>query len=82
MRLKPLEIVAPSHWASFLINGDDSGLEPDEYRALTAFLARQNAGLPVSCEDAGFCKWHDALPELDGKAADCQTYIFLVPADE
>lgn len=75
-----LEIVAPSHWASYLINGDDSGLEPDEKAACDAWIKREGVGLPVDCRDAGFRWRHDAYNEMP-LGADCQTYSFLVPAE-
>jgi hypothetical protein len=74
--LRPIEAVAPSAWASFLINGDASGLEPDEVAAALAWVKRQAMGFPVSCEDAGYCKFHDALNEAP-YAADCQSFVFL-----
>jgi len=67
---------APSAWASYLINGDASGLDDGEDKLVDAWLESLNWGLPCGCEDAGFIHWHDArqyaLP------ADCQTYEFLV----
>jgi hypothetical protein len=51
---------APSCWASYLINGDDSGIEPDEKAQADAFIEWVGAGDPVSCEDAGFVHHHDA----------------------
>lgn len=34
-------IVGPAHWASFLINGDASGLSPEERDMADAWLARE-----------------------------------------
>ena len=66
---------APSYWASYLINGDASGLEDDEQRACDAWLASEKLGTPVDCFDAGFCANHDARSyALPG---DCQTYVFF-----
>lgn len=69
---------APSAWASYLINGDDSGIEPEDKVAADKFVLWAGAGMPVSCDDAGF-RWHfdaDIFTEYSG--ADCQTYTFLV----
>jgi len=74
-RMTTFTATAPSAWASFLINGDASGIEADELRAAQEF-ADWNGGTPVSCEDAGFIKYHDAY-DFVGLAADCQTYTFL-----
>jgi hypothetical protein len=65
---------APSAWASYLVNGDASGLEDDEIKACDAWLASEKLGAPVDCFDAGFCHSHDARAyALPG---DCQTYVF------
>lgn len=70
---------APSHWASYFINGDSSSFEDDsEIAAADNFLKRLGYGTPVSCEDAGFMWRHDAHSEFP-LGADCQTYSFLVP---
>lgn len=78
--LKAIDAIAPSHWASYLINGDDSGLTADEKAAADSWVAREGLGLPVTCEDAGFCWRHDAMPEMP-LGADCQTYVFLKESD-
>ncbi len=70
---------APSAWASYLINGDATGIGDAEQAECDAWIAGYCDGCaPVSCEDAGFIHWHDArgyaLP------ADCQTYTFVRPA--
>lgn len=75
-KLEPYTCTAPSHWASYLINGDATGLEPDDIEACDAWLKFDAMGSPVSCEDAGFMRWHDA--NRFALACDCQTYTFLV----
>lgn len=75
--MQTIEATAPSHWASYLINGDDSGLESSERQAADAWIAREGMGMPASCDDAGFCWNHDAEVEAP-YGADCQTYVFLV----
>jgi len=75
-----LEIVtgtAPSYWATYLINGDDSGLELDDKAQADQFIAWLGAW-PVGCEDAGFMWTHDAMRVCGTLAADCQTYSALV----
>lgn len=75
--MQTMTVIAPSHWASALINGDESGLEPRDVKALARFLKRQglHESACVDCEDYGFTQWHDASPEC--LACDCQTYTFL-----
>ncbi len=77
---KLITITAPSHWASYLINGDASGLEPDEKTACDAWIEREACGLPVTYEDAGFCWKHDAWREMP-LGADCQHYGFFIDAN-
>jgi hypothetical protein len=38
---KVWELTGPAYWASAIINGDRSGLEPDERQRLDAWLARE-----------------------------------------
>jgi hypothetical protein len=71
-----LTLTAPSHWASYLINSDDSGLNDRERFEVNAWLDDHGLGMPVSCDDAGFLKDHDA--RRFALAADCQIYSFLV----
>lgn len=69
----------PSHWASFLINGDTSGTDEEELTDIKAFCRRN--GLPLSAasyEPAGFCWKHDAMPECD-LAGDCEEFTFILP---
>ena len=57
----------PASWASYLINGDASGLETGEQERIDAFLTSENLGLPVDCEsEASFCHSCDAPGELAG----------------
>jgi hypothetical protein len=72
---KLIMLDAPSAWASYLINGDASGLEDDEQRACDAWLKSEKLGAPVDCFDAGFCHSHDASGFA--LAGDCQTYVFF-----
>lgn len=79
--LMPVTRLAPSAWASYLINGDASGLEPSERRQAELWIAREGIGFPCDCEDAGFWRNHDAYTEMP-YSADCQRYTFLVPGIE
>ena len=55
----------PAHWASALINGDESGLEPEDSEALEAFTADMVAEYgqcwAIDCsEEPSFTAYHDA----------------------
>lgn len=69
--------IAPSAWASYLINGDSSGIDEKDIRQADAWIARLGFGSPVDCEDAGFVHVHDAWQECPF-SADCQEYAFLI----
>jgi len=73
-----IELTAPSFWASYLINGDASGLNAAEKLACDDWIKCQAIGYPASCEDAGFVRIHDA--NVFAFPCDCQTYTFLVAA--
>jgi hypothetical protein len=45
------EITAPSHWASYLINGDDSGMEPEEVAACNEWQDKIKPWYVVSTTD-------------------------------
>lgn len=45
---------APAYWASYLINGDASGLDDAEARECDAWIARIGLGAPVDVEECGF----------------------------
>lgn len=68
---------APSHWASYFINGDSSGLDETDIRQANQFAEWLGAD-PVSCEDAGFMWTHDAMRVCGTLAADCQEYSAIV----
>lgn len=44
-------ITAPACWASYLINGDDSGMDPEEIEACNDWLAANNNPSIVGTED-------------------------------
>jgi hypothetical protein len=75
--MRTVQLTAPSVWASYLINGDASGIDAEEIAAADAWLTREGLPTPVDCEDAGFRWRHDAFEELP-LGADCQLYSFLV----
>ncbi len=68
--------IAPSYWASYLINGDDSGMEDREVEACDAWIARLGWNDPVDCVNYGFVHFHDAYNEYPF-GSDCQEYSFL-----
>lgn len=64
---KFIELTGPASWASYLINGDASGLDDGEQAKADAWLAREGAARVVSdVEDSERFTWHMRLhcPEL------------------
>ena len=75
-----ITFTAPSAWASYLINGDASGLDEQDKEDCDRWIMLNRLGDPVSCENAGFIHRHDAFAVCP-LGADCQTYAFLVPIE-
>jgi len=77
MKIEKLEIIAPSHWASYLINGDATGFdyyadEEDEKACYDMEESFSKDGYCcVSCEDYGYSRHDYGLP------CDCQKYTFI-----
>ena len=73
---------APSYWASYLVNGDSSGLEQEEIEQADKF-AEWLGGNIVDCtgehddDHPGFMRYHDAQ-QFGTLAADCSRYTALV----
>jgi hypothetical protein len=74
--MKVHRYTAPSAWASYLINGDASGLEDSDIAQADEWLDWVGMGSPVDCVDVGFCWRHDAF-NVCPLGADCQEYVFL-----
>lgn len=62
----------PSYWASYLINGDASGLTDDEIKSVDNFIERENLKT-WHCADVSeytwFSRWCDAPNQLAGSMA-------------
>ena len=73
-----VKLTAPSFLASYLINGDATGLEDGEAETCDAWLAANGlaAAQCVNAVDIGFTHWHDATAYTG--AADCCEYTFHV----
>jgi hypothetical protein len=72
--MNTVTFTAPSAWASYLINGDASGIDAAEQACANAFVAQY--GVPVCCDPVGFIKMHDAYHILP-LGADCEEYTFF-----
>lgn len=65
----------PAYWASYLINGDDSGISPVDVEQAEKFLADNNLPLPVAVGESYFSWRNDANTTLGDDVAD---YTFIV----
>jgi hypothetical protein len=74
-KIETITYILPAHWASALINGDESGFTDEESEALEAWLTYENAG---SCFDVSFVPFfsstHDARFYV--LACDCLEFTF------
>lgn len=65
----------PAYWACYLIDGDDSGLEPGEKEQIDSFCEKNNLGAAIDCsEEQGF-SWSNDASTLGG---DVLEFTFLV----
>ena len=69
----------PAYWASYLINGDSSGIHGEDMYEADKFLADHNLPMPSDCRPAGFGKFFFSG---QGKDLGCEleTYSFLIAA--
>lgn len=81
-----LKRIAPSSWASYLINADASSLTDEDIAACDAWVESlpyrgKRGPHPSTCDDVGFRHSHDARAFYK-YAADCQEYTWLVIDEE
>ena len=77
MALETITRTLPAHWASYLINGDASGLTDDEELIIDAYMHSESLPAPVQCEPTGFCWRHDASG-YGVLACECEIFTFIV----
>jgi len=70
-----IEVRLPAYWASYLINGDASGLLDGEQQEIDAYLARAGLGAAVDCSDEPWFAHYNDATDLGGDVCD---YTFMV----
>lgn len=79
MKNKILEFNLPAYWASYLINGDASGITSAEQAAIDTFCtAKGVSGCAVECGESFFHHKNDA----NNIGGDVCQFTFLVPEKE
>lgn len=73
-KLEAVTYVLPSYWASYLINGDDSGLEEGERAQINEWLHQEDLPDPVDCGESYF-SWINDATDLGGDVCE---YTFLI----
>ena len=75
MQQEMIELTLPTYWASYLIYGDDSGLQDGEALAIDAYLEEYQVGACINVENDDYIsRVNDANTGLLG---DVCTYTFL-----
>lgn len=76
------EFELPTHWASYLINGDEDSVTLHDINIIDAFINETGLGSPVSVgEETFFLKYHDAV-DYTTLATNCSVYTFLERVDD
>lgn len=83
MKLRPETYTLPAYWASYLINGDASGISEHDKAQCDAWLAYERSGAAslnvVSCEPGTiYSRSHDAEPFTGPTLAECAKYNVLL----
>lgn len=69
---KVSEFTLPAYWASYLINGDCSGMEYNEIMEVDAWLSKhRDIGICVSCSDEQY------FGTFNGLGCDLLDYAFI-----
>ena len=71
--METIEYTLPEFWASYLINGDASGMEDNEQEEIDAFLKSENLGFCLSCSEYPEFNIRNDANNMGG---DCLEYIF------
>lgn len=73
--MKTTDYTLPAHWASALINADESGMADDEIQALDDWIDAFQPGACVDCSGTlEFTAFHDASEFV--LACECLTFTF------
>lgn len=66
--------ILPAYWASYLINGDDSGLDSDEKKEIHTFLRAEKSPYFFDCGEPYFSRHNDATG-LGGDVCEYRVFV-------
>jgi len=70
----------PAYWASYLINGDSSGLEESELQTVDSFLQANKDPHFVDCGEQYFAWYNDASTiQKPGDVCDYVAHVIISP---
>jgi len=72
-----VDYVLPSYWASYLINGDASGIDFCEQEECDAFLIKEKL---VNCVDVSGDTFFSRTNDASTLGSECANYRFVNPA--
>jgi hypothetical protein len=73
-KLKFVKTPMPVYWASYLINGDASGLEPGEQQRVDAYLKHENIIDVADVADESYFSWSYDLYGGEAQGGDLVDY--------
>ena len=83
MKLLTETYTLPAHWASYLINGDCSGLEDAEVIEVDEWLrAHPWLGEALSCSEADEFRWENDANDIGGSTVDIVFHVHLTEERE
>jgi len=79
MKLQVVEIIAPAYWASYLTNGDASGIGDEEAKRCDAFMAKHYPYVDVvDVKGEPFFSWSYDAYGGDSEGGDLCEYVGLL----
>lgn len=66
MSIRVVTYTLPVYWASYLINGDPSGLNDGEQETIDRWMRNERPGYPVDCGDESWFAYTNDATRLGG----------------
>lgn len=76
MTIKVIEVTLPAYWASYLVNGDASGISDEDLELCDEWLRDNLELIVVSCDgEPYFSRYNDAGTPGAGDVLDYQCHV-------